>query len=136
MLIVPPSEGARKLTVGDEVVLARSGSRTIVHVGTGSPLAVEVAGGSLDPEGDGYPHAVQLKIWRAAINDSGNICRVTGTMASFKMLGIIAPQRLVSITNLRGIVVGYGARENGNIFGHIECAEALNHPPLFWSEPN
>jgi hypothetical protein len=135
--VVISGEGAAKqLADGDELIFGRSGRRTVVRVGTGSPLQVELDGGSLDPEGDGYPHTVRLRIGRAAIGAPEEICRLTGSIASFKMPGIIAPRRLIPVTNLHGIVVGYGAREKANIFGHMVCAEALNHPPLFWSEPN
>lgn len=68
MFHVPDTdEVGQKIARGDTLTFAKSGIRRVVGFGRSSSsptIAIEVAGGSLDPEGDGYPNPIKYQVWR------------------------------------------------------------------------
>jgi len=135
MFIVPETDDVgQRIAVGDELSFARSGARRVVHVTKGSPIAIEVSGASLDPEGDGYPKPITVQIRRDVTTVGGTVCRVNGSMASFETANWIAPQRFFPITITRGEVIGFADRNGTGVHGHLNCADVANHPALFLSE--
>ena len=60
-LVEDADESAEKIAPGDALGFAKSGTRKVVRVGRGSAttVAIEVEGGSLDPEGDGHPKPIK-----------------------------------------------------------------------------
>ncbi len=68
MFVVPDTdEVAGRMAPGNTLTFVKSGARSVVHVGrstSSSTIAVEVAGGSLDPAGDGYPNQIRYQVWR------------------------------------------------------------------------
>ena len=83
----------------------------------------------------GRPSARIFEYAVEPVPESGTVCRIWGTMASFEEISLIAPQRFFPITSLRGDVVGYAARNGTSIRGHLNCNDATAHPALFLSEP-
>lgn len=144
MFFVPDTdEIGKRIARGDTLTFVTSGTRNVVNVGKGSAstIAIEVDGGSLDPEGDGYPNQIKYQVWRdvTGIDQTdwgGGVCGITGNMASFETENLIAPQRFFAITTAPGEVVGYAVRSGSTVNGHLNCKDAGNHPPLFLSERN
>lgn len=140
--VADTDEVGKRIAPGDKISFAKSGTRNVVRVGkgTGSIISIEVEG-SLDPDGDGYPNPITYQVWRDLTGNSerqgdGDVCRLTGSMASFEATNVIAPQRFFPLTTAPGEVVGYAVRNGSAVSGHLRCKDATNHPPLFLSQGN